>query len=116
VQEIGAPQRFGNHRVFGAMFAKFGRCQIIAFGQRPSRESRLLRVEEVGVGQVRQIFAVVAPGILPPSPDVDEAVAAMDADIAIGGVGVTTEPEVIDQRLPGDDRPPPSGPLGLLVH
>src|SRR5712672_4773308 len=51
--------------------------------QRPGGHARLLRVEKVGVGQVREALAVIPAGVEPASPDIDPAIGLEHVNMVI---------------------------------
>ena len=66
--------------------------------QRPDDQRRLLRIEEVGVRQVRQVLAVVATRVLPSAPDVDVAIGVEHANVLVGFVRVAIRLEIVEER------------------
>ncbi|EEF93419.1 hypothetical protein CATMIT_01953, partial [Catenibacterium mitsuokai DSM 15897] len=68
VQIVRAPERFVLDLRLQAMRGEQGLARVRAIGQHPRCHRRLLRIEMIGVAQVREVLALVAAGVLPARP------------------------------------------------
>ncbi len=101
MQVVGAPECFVLYLRLQAMRGEQRLARVRAIGQHPRRHRSLLRIEEVGIAQVRQVFALVAAGILPATPHVHPARGLEDGQVPVRFVGVAAAPEVTQQLRAG---------------
>ena len=99
MQVVRAPERL----VLGALeqprAAVQVRRRVRRVGQRPGRHRRLLRVEEIGVAEMRQVLAGVAAGVLPAAVHVDKTIRLEDADAPVALAGVAAAMEIVEQLV-----------------
>src|SRR6185437_2545111 len=81
---ICAIQGFGGQRIRKAPACEFVAELFAGVDERPRDEGYLLWRHEVGIGEMREIFADVAGGVAPAAMEIDAAVAAIQQDVAVG--------------------------------